>query len=375
MTTKETQPITFDRFVRAVALMAVLAALIWTVRYLADVLTPFALALVAAYLANPLAERIQRLGASRAVAVLATCLASLLAIIVCAAVAAPLISGEVAHMGALLSELLSNSDLAAKAAAHLPPDIWQALKDLAARPDVQELFKGGDALALARTVAAKALPGAWGVLRGAAGLVAGVAGIVVVVLYFVFLLQDFDNVRSGWLDMVPPARRCFVRSLADDFAAAMGRYFRAQALVAACVGVLFAVGFGLIGLPLGVLLGLAIGLMNMVPYLQLAGFVPAFFLGAIHALETGNGLWTTLALILAVFAVVQLIQDAVLTPRIMGQAMGLSPAVILLSLSVWGKLLGMLGLLLAIPLTCLAWAWYRRYVTGEEPGDIDPGAN
>ena len=254
----------------------------------------------------------------------------------------------------------------------MPPDIWQALKDLAARPDVQELFKGGDALALARTVAAKALPGAWGVLRGAAGLVAGVAGIVVVVLYFVFLLQDFDNVRGGWLGMVPPSRREFVSGLADDFAAAMGRYFRAQALVAACVGVLFAVGFGLIGLPLGVLLGLAIGLMNMVPYLQLAGFVPAFFLGAIHALETGSGLWTTFALILAVFAVVQLIQDAVLTPRIMGQAMGLSPAVILLSLSVWGKLLGMLGLLLAIPLTCLAWAWYRRYVTGEEPEPPNP---
>lgn len=373
MSTTQSQPITFDRMIRALLTIATLAALVWLVRYLADVLTPFVLALVAAYLMNPLTDRIEGLTGNRAAAVMATLLLSILVLALSVVFIAPLITNEVAHMGKLLKDLLSNSELAAKAAAHLPPDIWQALKDVAARPEVQELFKDGNALALARTVAAKALPGAWGVLRGAAGLLAGIAGIVVIVLYFVFLLLDFKNVRDGWLDMIPPSKRDFVSELSGDFMAAMSRYFRSQALVAACVGVLFAVGFGLIGLPLGVLLGLAIGLMNMAPYLQLAGFVPAFFLGTVHALETGSGIWATFALILAVFAVVQLIQDAVLVPHIMGQTMGLSPAVILLSLSIWGKLLGMLGLLLAIPLTCLLWAWYRRYVTGEEP-EKEPAA-
>jgi predicted PurR-regulated permease PerM len=143
----------------------------------------------------------------------------------------------------------------------------------------------------------------------------------------------------------------------------MGRYFRAQAWWPRWVCVLFAVGFGLTSCPWA-FARMIICLLNMVPYLQSRASA-RFFLGAVHALETGTNLWTVMLLILAVFAVVQLIQDAVLVPRIMGDATGLSPAFILLSLSVWGKLLGMLGLLVAIPMTCLCWAWYQRLVTGE----------
>ncbi|MBU1003975.1 MAG: AI-2E family transporter [Proteobacteria bacterium] len=360
-------PYTLDRLTRIVLALGMTAALVWLARYLSDALVPFCIALLAAYLMNPLAERLERLVKNRAVAVLGTLLLVAAALAAALALTAPLISGEVAHMGRLLSEVLQNSELAERAAKHLPPDIWQALRDVASRPEIQDMFKGGDALAMAKAMAAKVLPGVWGVMRGAAGLLAGLTGLVVIMLYTVFLMLDYRRVRDNWTQIIPPAQRALVVDFAEDFQTAMGRYFRAQAVVAACVGLLFSLGFGLIGLPLGILLGLFIGLLNMVPYLQLAGFVPAFFLGAIHALETGTDLWTTLALILTVFAVVQLIQDAVLTPRIMGQATGLSPAVILLSLSVWGKLLGMLGLLIAIPLTCLLWAWYQRYLTqGDE---------
>ena len=357
-------PYTLDRLVRLALGAGVVWALVWLAGTLADVLVPFAAALLAAYLINPLVERLARLLRRRGPAVFAALALVGLAGMLLVLVVAPLVGAEVRHMGALLRELVQGSELAARAADRLPPDVWQAVRDLAARPEVQEMFLGGDPLALAQAVAAKVLPGVRGVLRGAVGLAGALAGLVVVLLYVVFLLLDYERLSGQWTRALPPRHRGWITALVEDFRLAMGRYFRAQALVAALVGVLFAVGFTLIGLPLGILLGLFIGLLNMVPYLQIAGFIPAFFLGAMHALETGAGLWTTLALIGAVFLTVQLIQDAVLVPRIMGSATGLSPAFILLSLSVWGKLLGMLGLLIAIPMTCLCWAWYQRLITG-----------
>jgi predicted PurR-regulated permease PerM len=152
----------------------------------------------------------------------------------------------------------------------------------------------------------------------------------------------------------------------EDFRLAMSRYFRAQAAVAALTGVMFAVGFALIGLPMGILLGLFMGLLNMVPYLQNIGLIPAVFFAFVHSVESGQSFWLVLGLTMGVFILAQIIQDVVLVPRIMGKTTGLSPAIILLSLSIWGKLLGMLGLLIAIPATCLLLAYYRRLLAATE---------
>lgn len=101
----------------------------------------------------------------------------------------------------------------------------------------------------------------------------------------------------------------------------------------------------------------------MVPYLQLASVPPAMLLGLVYTLDTGMPYWQTMLILLSIYGVVQLVQDLVLTPRIMGGALGLSPVAILLSLSVWGKLLGLFGMLMAIPFTCVlatTWNKYRR---------------
>ena len=100
----------------------------------------------------------------------------------------------------------------------------------------------------------------------------------------------------------------------------------------------------------------------MVPYLQIVGTIPCLLLAGLKALEQGESFLGSLGLVLFVFGVVQLIQETLLVPRIQGKAMGLSPSIILLSLSVWGKLLGFLGLILALPLTCLGLTYYRRYI-------------
>jgi predicted PurR-regulated permease PerM len=185
--------------------------------------------------------------------------------------------------------------------------------------------------------------------------------LLIIVLYFIFLLLDYEAVR-GWKELVPPAYRESVGGLVDDFESAMSNYFRGQAAVASICGVLFAIGFALIGLPLGILLGLFIGLLNMVPYLQIIGLIPAGLLAIMHAVQSGVNVWMVLGFTGLVFVVVQIIQEVILVPKIMGKVTGLNPAMIMLSLSIWGKLLGLLGMIIALPVTYLLLVYYRRLI-------------
>ena len=151
--------------------------------------------------------------------------------------------------------------------------------------------------------------------------------------------------------MIPRQYRRPVLSILSDVQVSMNRYFRGQALVAFIVGILFSIGFLIVGMPLAIVLGLFIGLLNMVPYLQIIGFIPTILLCLLKSAETNENFWVLFAACLVVFIVVQLIQDLFLVPRIMGHVTGLNPAIILLSLSIWGSLLGIIGMIIALPLT------------------------
>ena len=368
------RPFTFDRVVRLALAAALLYGLVFLLGYLSEVLIPFALALILAYLMNPLVVLLERLIPNRVAAVILSLVLVLLGLGLLAWLVVPLIGAEIGHMSRILSDLLGNSKLAQAAAQRLPKDLWLALKDLAARPEIKEWFSSGDLWSLAAKAAREVLPGVWGFLAGAVNLVLGVFGLAVVGLYTVFLLVDFQRVRRSWSELLPPSWKEPVLEFVEEAGEALGRYFRGQALVASLVGVLFAVGFALIGLPLGIILGLFVGLLNMVPYLQIIGLIPAFGLALIQALETGGNFWLALGLVGGVFVVVQAIQDIILTPRIMGRATGFSPAVILLSLSIWGKLLGFLGLVIALPLTYILLAYYRRLVLARSAREEEEGA-
>ena len=142
-------------------------------------------------------------------------------------------------------------------------------------------------------------------------------------------------------------------------------------MVALSVGILFSIGFLIIGFPMAIGLGLFIGLLNMVPYLQLVGFIPTIILAIVKAADTGQNFWFIMLLALIVFAVVQVIQDTILTPKIMGHVTGLNSAIILLSLSIWGSLLGILGMIIALPMTTLLINYYQKYVIKkEERGEL-----
>jgi predicted PurR-regulated permease PerM len=359
-------PYSFDRVVR----MALAAGLLWgvvmTLGYLSDVLVPFAVALLLAYIINPVVLLVQGYVKSRGLAIGITLALLIVVLGVVCWLVVPLMGREVAHMGRLISDLVSNSKLAEAAQRRLPPDIWQALRDYINTPEVQDFFRTDSFISMAQSALRRILPGIMGLISGTYSLVMALVVPAVVLLYLIFLLMDFQRVRVVWKEMIPPQYRDGVVSFVEEFDQAMNRYFRGQTTIVAILAVLFATGFSLIGLPMGILLGLFVGLLNFVPYLQLVGLIPGVVLAAIHALETGQSFWIVLGLTGLVFALVQVLQDAVLVPRILGKAMGLSPAVILLSLSVWGKLLGILGLLIALPMTCLVLAYYRRLVLAQE---------
>lgn len=351
------KPITFDKVARLALGAAVAWGAVWLLGYLSSVLVPFAVALLLAYLLNPAVRRVQRLVRHRGLAVGLTLVGLALALAVVVAVVAPVVAGEVQRMARIVQDIMDNSQFAQRVGEWLPANLWEWIKEQLQRPEVERLVSDASTLEALR----KMIPGVWGVIAGTASALLGLVGLFFVLLYLIFLLMDYQHLES-WLNLVPQEYREKVGDFAGEFQDAMSRYFRGQSAVAGIVGVLCALGFWAIGLPMGILLGLFVGLLNMVPYMQNIAIPIAALLALLHAVDVGMNPWLMLGLTGGVFAVVQVIQDGFLVPRIMGGVMSLSPWVILLSLSVWGKLLGLLGLLLALPLTFLLLAYYRRFL-------------
>ncbi len=368
------RPYTFDRTVRLAIMALMVLAGIWLVRYLSSVLLPFVTALLIAYLINPMVTYIQGIVKNRHLAIVTSFVLIVMVSGIAAWLAIPAIVSEIRHTGKIISDLVNNSTLAEHAAKRLPPDLWQFIKDQLQRPEIMDFFKTANFWKMVETILQKVVPGMWGFFAGTASFLMGLFGLLIIFLYLVFILIDYEKIRTGWQDLVPAPYRQQIEIFIQDFDNAMSRHFRSQAEIAAIVGILHALGFYLIGLPMALLMGLLIGMLNMVPYLQVIGMVPAFILALFHALNTGASFLSTFGQTALVFAAVQIIQDALLVPRIQGKATGLSPAMILLSLSIWSKLLGLLGLIIALPLTCLLLAYYKRLVSRSEAAKLREAA-
>ena len=138
---------------------------------------------------------------------------------------------------------------------------------------------------------------------------------VIVLLYVVFIMIDYEKLARGFRRMVMPKYRRIVFKIGRDVKNSMNHYFRGQALVAFIVGILFSIGFLIIGLPMAIVLGMFIGLLNMVPYLQLISLVPATLICIVVSVSGGTPFWTLFWEMIAVYCIVQAIQDLILTPR------------------------------------------------------------
>ncbi|MBT3648488.1 MAG: AI-2E family transporter [Flavobacteriales bacterium] len=348
------KPIDFNRFVRILFGIALVVLAYYLLDRLSTVLIPFFLAWLTAYLLEPINRFLHRWIKHRSLVVFTTLISILLLVSLAAIIFIPLMVDEVMVLQRLLSTQVSQLHWP----EWLPRDIVDRAGEYLAKFDLTAILsqEGMTDKAL------HTLSGIWEAISGVMGVIAALFSVVTYVLYLIFIMIDYDRLSNSWEALIPEKQKSFVTELVSNLEAGMNGYFKAQSKIVLIVSILFAVGFKIIGLPFAIVLGLFVGLLNFVPYLQLVGFLPAIALIGLNSLETGESFWLMLGLTVAVFAIVQLLQDAVLTPKIMGEFSGLNPTIILLSLSIWGSLLGLMGLIIAIPMTSLLVAYYKKYV-------------
>lgn len=356
--------IDFDRFVRGLLFLAVITVLVLGLRWLSPVLIPFFAAWAIAWILAPVVNFFQntcRLR-SRVLSVLITL--ALLIGLGCAVawlIIPPLIDGVTQIKDALLSYLASGHIRN----VHLPEWLDHLMQQWLDQEKIQSMLRSDNLMKTIR----ETLPHVWNMLVSTANLVMSLVGAAFGALYLFFLLLDYDYYTTAWINWLPRARRNFFRRLSEDLGRNMRGYFRGQALVALSNCVMFTLGFWVIGLPMPLGMGLFVGLISFIPYVQVVGFAPAAVLALMEMSDTGRSFWGLMALVLLVYIVVQVLQDTVFTPRIMGKIMGLSSAMVLLSLSIWSYMAGIIGLIIALPLTTIILAYYKRYIL-KEPDDM-----
>lgn len=353
------KPYTFDRVVRMLISLAVIVGIGLLINRLSAVLLPFFIAWLLAYLIYPLVKFFQyKLKFKYRILAIVSALLSVAAIIAAAILVlqAPM-RGEMQRLTVACQEFLNQSN------GRFLPDSWMnAIKDFVAGINIQSLLTF-DTIEKALS---KVLPGAWTLISSSFSFIWGLLASVFVLLYLVFILLDYEKLSDGFVKIIPMKYRRFAAELSDDLKNGMNAYFRGQAMVALCVGILFAIGFRCIGLPMGIGFGLFVGVLNLVPYLQAASIPFAIVLGLIKVAESGQSFWVVALLITLVYVVVQSTQDFFIVPKIMGNTTGLKPAIILLSLSIFGSLFGLIGMIIALPLTTLIISYYQRFVIAQE---------
>lgn len=342
--------------VRSIITVLVLAVLYILIRRLSGVLLPFLISFVVAYMLAPIVKFFQetcRLK-NRLLSILVTLL--LISGIISGVVAAvvPAISKQANSLSQSIKHYISQGD----SISYFSPEFNAEIKELVQGLDIKALLQSNEVQAGIK----KAIPVLSEWIGNGINALGGLAVAFVCILYIIFLLIDYEKITKNWLKYIPKRFSGTIQMLITDLDRNMNAYFRGQALVAGIVGILFAIGFQIIGLPMGIGIGLMIGVLNLVPYMQALGIPPCILLALIQASETGRPVWVTLLCLAAVFIIVQAIQDMVLVPKIMGDVTGMGPAWILLSLSIWGSLLGVVGMIIALPLTTLLVSYYKRFV-------------
>lgn len=353
-------PYTFDRVVRIVFTVAIIAGCLYLMKVLKNALLPFFVAWLLAYMIHPLVCFVQnklRIH-NRMLAIVLTLFTIVTIISLLAWIFIPTIIAEINKTGQIIQRFISSSNPIA-----FLPDTWYIyIKEKIDLQQLADLINQKDWINVVKDASAQI----WSVLTGSVNRIIYLVSWFIVLLYIVFILLDYDKIRLGFKNLIPLKYREFVVGILSDVEESMNRYFRGQTLIAMLVGILFSIGFLIIRLPLAIPLGLFIGALNLVPYLQIIGTIPTVLLCLLEATETGRNFWLLLIAALSVFIIVQLIEDIFLTPRIMGKVTGLNPAIILLSLSIWGTLMGVIGMIIALPLTTLMLSYYHRFILNGE---------
>lgn len=354
----KSRPYTFDRVARIVIIAICVIGAIWLIDYLSGVLLPFLVACVLAYIINPLVEYNCRMLRSkrRIVPTIITLIEIVAIIIIVVNTLAPLISFQTKEMIALLQQY-------SKTNTEGQFFIEEANKFIRQYINIDDITK---LLTIEEwtNIIKSTLNNTWSFVGSTFSILFTIISWIIVLLYLVFILIDYDKLNNSFHKAIPAKYQELTWSILHDITDVMHRYFRGQALVAFFVGILFSIGFSIIGLPMGLVFGLFVGMLNLVPYLQVVSIPIAILLCLVDSITTGGNFWLMIGEITIVYCGVQVVQDLFIVPRIMGKRMGLNPAIVFLSLSIWGALLGFIGLIIALPLTTLVISYYKRYILG-----------
>ncbi|MCM1075818.1 MAG: AI-2E family transporter [Bacteroides sp.] len=346
------RPITFDRVMRYLFTAAVIAGIVWLVNTLRNVLLPFFLACLISYILDPIVEFcLTRLRMRwRIVAIFFTLISVAAVLFGLAYIFVPSIIKELHEMGTMINDYSRRGD----PMPFVPKELHDYLVGYFNDDTMQKLLDNQHFETL--------------LSKGTSLISASISFLLhtlewfLTFIYVIFILLDYKSLMRGFSLMIPPKYRHIAYKIGNDIKNSMNRYFRGQAVLALCAAVFYCIGFSIVGIPLAIVMGIIVGILYMIPYFQYVTLIPVALICLIASMDGDVTFWSEMGKCLLVYVVSQCICDYVLTPKIMGKAMGLNPAIILLSLSVWGTLLGLIGMIIALPLTTLLIAYYEEYV-------------
>ena len=329
----ETAPANRWRFWLAAAVVFLL--ILWLLN---DILLPFVVGIVVAYFLDPVVARLQRLGLSRTWATTTvTILAVLLAVGVAMAILPPL-------FGEVQSLIVKAPQYIVQAAARVQPLIEPLREKLGLPLSLQDLQAeatqwAGQALGLAGSVAG-------GLAQRGVAIINLLALLFLTPVVTFYLLRDWEKVIGGLDGALPLDHADTIRKLARESNAAIAGYVRGQALVCICLGSIYGIGLSLVGLQFGFVIGLIAGAISFIPFV-------GTFVGAVMALGMALAQfppdWLGVAKVAAVFLFGQSMEGNVLSPKLVGDRVGLHPVWIMFALLAGGSLFGFVGVLIAVP--------------------------
>lgn len=338
-----------------VALVALFGYLLWL---LAPVLTPFVIAALLAWLGDPLVDRIERAGRSRTIGVLLVFTLMLLMIALILILLIPMLEREI---GRLFTSLPAYRDwFMQKVVPWIEQKTRIEVRDYIDPAYLIEMIKqywqeaGGVAANVLGTVS-----------RSGFAVLAWLANIVLVPIVTFYFLRDWDLMVEQVRRLLPRDVEPTVVKLARESDAVLGGFLRGQLSVMVALGTIYAVGLWLVGIDLAFLIGLVAGLISFVPYL---GTFVGMAMAVIAALVQ-HGDWLHVALVLTVFGAGQMLEGYVLTPKLVGDRIGLPPVAVIFAVMAGGQLFGFLGVLLALPVAAVTMVLLRylheRYTASE----------
>lgn len=355
-----TRPYTFDRVVRILAACAAIVGAVWLINVLANVLLPFCLACLIAYILEPIVCFVQRILhiKGRFIPIMITLIFVTAAIVGLGYLVVPSAIEELRH----LEDIIKSDPEGKKGIPYIPEDVIRTVSDYVSSLNLTQLLENTH----------------WGTILSTGGsfisatldFLLHTLEWLLTFIYIIFILLDYQHLMKGFRLLVPPKYRPLAYKIGDDIKDSMNRYFRGQAVIAFCAAVFYCIGFSIVGIPMAIVMGIMVGVLYLIPYFQYVTIIPVALICFIVSMTGEVGFWPELGKCLLVYAVSQTICDYILTPKIMGKTMGLNPAIILLSLSVWGTLLGLIGMIIALPLTTLLISYYQEYVLNRT--DVTP---